>query len=581
MKHLIIGIDFGTSTTVVKWKYEGQSWQYIKPLNDPQIQNRTFIPSFVFYRKEPSERTYFGCAADQEILRPNSKGTSCRNFKMGLKYKMDSEKFKKIEPVIRDFFKFLYGQIYDQILKPGDYDNLSIYVSVPAKWSEDSRNFMEKAFKEAGFENLNNSNRKVVIRIVDEPTAAIQCLLGREAQDLMEQGILRPGVKSNVMLLDMGAGTSDIVMFQLLVTDDGTGHVKLESIENPHTFPQIDNSYFCGGSEIDKKLKSYLHDKVIPLVGDLNEWDQICSLGIIKDWKESFLSDSLRMDGECQNLPSSLNDNLKYKYRLYEFVENFSISQSAFEEYTSNHWENLNALINDAVKQYNEKYHVSAKDFDLILLTGGHSTWYCVDNLFNGKGVGVNGKIGKTNGFIKIQENPEQRIVKGNRPSETVAEGLCMQDIGVKIPQTSANNRYIEVMVGDKSSGIVNIVENGESLPIVKTLETEPIVVVNSVSDLHKFEVTLNIYEGSVASKENGYTTKLRYSGENPLKDLFCLIFGGGKRTFSFNVEISAEIDEYQKLNLNGRLLVNGTPKKSFTLDDFQRLSDKDSSKIS
>lgn len=581
MKHLIIGIDFGTSTTVVKWRYEGQSRDYIRTLSDPTDPKMTFIPSFIYHREKPSIGTFFGGEAENKFASPRNQGTPCPDFKLGLKHRLDSNEFKVYEQDIRDFFKFLYHQIYDQILRPGDYDNLTIYVSVPAKWSNDSRNFMEAAFKEAGFENLNNNIHKVDIKIVDEPTAAIQCLLGREAQVLMEQGILRPGVKSNVMLLDMGAGTSDIVMFQLLVTDDGTGHVKLESIKNPHTFPQIDKPYLCGGTEIDSLLKTCLYEKIVPHTGDIKDWDKYCDVRTIKKWKEQILNQSLIHDGVYKGIPSKLEQFLDIRYNLSDFIDSISLSKNTFEEYTSKHWKNLNALINDAVKQYNDKYQVSAKDFDLILLTGGHSTWYCVDNLFNGTGVGVNGEIGKTNGFLKIQENPEQRIIKGNRPSETVAEGLCMQDIGVKIPQTSANNRYIEVRVGDKSSGIVNIVENGESLPIVKTLETEPIVVVNSVSKLHKFEIALNIYEGSVASKENGYTTILRYSGENLLTDLLCLIFRGGERTFSFNVEISAEIDEYQKLNLNGRLLVNGDVKNYFTLDDFQRLSDKDSSENS
>jgi chaperone protein dnaK len=583
-KTMIIGIDFGTSTTVVKYKYKGHASKSIETLRDPDNTNLTTISSLIFYPTDDRD-PYFGNGALIQHTNKRRKGAFVQNFKLGLNSNPESAEFKTSASIIKDYFKFLFDQISKQILRGMEYDDILVYVSVPAKWTECACDFMYDAFMDAGFRSLNDNNHKVVVEIVDEPTAALHYMLAMEAENLMLKGLIRTGVKSNILLLDMGAGTSDIVIFQITLKDDGTGRVIFENPENLLRYPSIDNPIFCGGSEVDNIFQKYLHDctyshfqEVIP------NWNVNCSLQMVKGWKER-ISDDLKKIGEVTDLPSNLaiacevyfegkNKTVEYD----QFVNSFSINRATFEQLTYAHWGRLNTLINEAVNKYNELYGISAKDIDIVLLTGGHSSWYCVEKLFNGEG--VNNKIGKNNGFTKIIGNPGERIVQGATPSETVAEGLCMQDLDIKIPRTAANNVYIELVIDGTSSGIKQILKSGTELPCPLTqIETPEIIVTKSLYARHKFKVIMNIYEGSGIEDGNAIRSskELLYNNKSVAVNIgrfFGYLLGGFEfpTSFKFKVVIDAEMKRNQRLDLKGNLIVDGKSKWSFTMEDFRRI---------
>lgn len=582
-KTMIIGIDFGTSTTVVKYKYKGHASKSIETLRDPNNPNLTTIPSLIFYPTDDRD-PYFGNGALIQHTNKRRKGAFVQNFKLGLKSDPESVEFKTSASVIKDYFKFLFDQISKQILRGMEYDDILVYVSVPAKWTECARDFMYDSFMDAGFRSLNDNNHKVVVEIVDEPTAALHYMLAMEAESLMLKGLIRTDVKSNILLLDMGAGTSDIVMFQITLKDDGTGKVIFENPENLLRYPSIDNPIFCGGSEVDNIFQKYLHDCIYSHFQEVvPNWNANCSLQMVKEWKER-ISDDFKKIGEVTDLPSNLatacevyfegkNKTVEYD----QFVNSFSINRANFEQLTSAHWGRLNTLINEAVNKYNEIYGISAKDIDIVLLTGGHSSWYCVEKLFNGEG--VYNKIGKNNGFTKIISNPNERIVQGSNPSETVAEGLCMQDLDIKVPSTATNNVFIELVVDGTSGGIKQILNRGAELPCLLTqIETPEITVTKDLYESHKFKVLMNVYEGSEIENGNANrsSAELLYNDKNlfvNLGRLLGLIWPFDIPTsFKFKIVIDAEIKKDQRLYLKGDLMVDGKSKWSFTKEDFRRI---------
>ena len=90
---------------------------------------------------------------------------------------------------------------------------MDVYVSVPAKWDTDAREVMKRTVKKAGFgENIICEN---------EPTAAAYTMLHQHLNDFQKTKMLTVQKPMHVFMLDMGAGTTDIVIFRLKVDSEG------------------------------------------------------------------------------------------------------------------------------------------------------------------------------------------------------------------------------------------------------------------------------------------------------------------------------------------------------------------------
>lgn len=271
-KDLIIGIDFGTSTTVVRYRYKDSA--EIKAIHDPVSNNTLVIPSLITYESDENGKvinTYFGTASSQIIdgrKRIKGKQKHIKTFKLALKYDHGSSEFTEREVYLNDFFGFIYQTLYDQILNTHAYDDVIVNLSVPAKWNDDARKIMVEKFTKAGFGSLESAQHKVRIETVDEPTAAMSHLLNNSWRRLYKAGVLTPGKKATCLLLDMGAGTSDISMFQIGLKQSSGNDYTLGDAVNLHNYPRFDNPKFCGGSEIDTLFTDYLRERIYRELGD-------------------------------------------------------------------------------------------------------------------------------------------------------------------------------------------------------------------------------------------------------------------------------------------------------------------------
>ena len=424
---LIVGIDFGTSTTIVKYKIEGNDT--IVSIKDSDGVS-DIIPTAIFRPTSTDAQTLYGKVA---ISRFNGgeEGELITNFKMGL-LSSDPNVIEKSKSQIKEFLRYVYTCFYDQT-KGLNYTDSEIYVSYPAKWSSSLAQFMKEAVREAGFCGT--------IHGVFEPVAAVQNALHSHVKRLQESELLGVNKPLNILMLDMGAGTSDIYIFPLTLENCDGIYKVIPQKGTP--YPSIDDPSLCGGCEIDKMLQELIHDHLKKTLSfDDDQLNQIFTLSDAKRWKDEHLSNTLK-DNQSAGLPNKILSTIKAlesfldKNKL-EAAKNFTINRSSFEEKTKTHWETLYRMIQSAIALHAKTYNISAEDIDLVLLTGGHSAWYTVPKLFNGDGIRGNigvdhiheGQTVSASHFSKIEKEP-WRILSDPLSQESVAKGLVLYAEGL------------------------------------------------------------------------------------------------------------------------------------------------------
>jgi molecular chaperone DnaK (HSP70) len=190
----IIGIDFGTSTSVVKIK----TYKDDQPIDAREVadyvrfDNKDSLPTLVY---ETTDGRYLvGFEAENAAV----KGVLHQNFKLdlistGLSIREEAKKYTEI------FLKYLFDTYNEQKNYFPACDLETTYISYPAKWSDELREIMINLVQKVGFKNVKG---------LDEPTAAIHTVLVQESGKLN----LNDNDSAYILMIDMGAGTTDLVL---------------------------------------------------------------------------------------------------------------------------------------------------------------------------------------------------------------------------------------------------------------------------------------------------------------------------------------------------------------------------------
>lgn len=455
----IIGIDFGTSTTVVRVHNAGAGNRVV-PL---AINAQRTIPTIAF-RPKDSDEIYYGYDAQAKIDSEED-GALYENFKMDL-ISEDEEKRNQAEVLIEGFLRYVYVH-YQNLLNGGAFDpaeEVKVYVSHPAKWNSYARNLMKQSVERVGFCNQAN------IALKDEPTAAMLAVIHEKNGELKQTGMLLENQKYKTMMIDMGAGTTDIVLCTYRVANG-----KLE-IDDIFTYPSASAPGLCGGREIDDAIMSEAERFV-------NRMQQKPSASgkkalykfrhRVKKWKALTVSPTLRQ-GKVQPEPDEIagfRDTLsEFGVPVMNEAERFSISREYFEAFTRNHWMQWAELIKGAFNEAKGSRYNSLncpkrpEDVDLLIITGGHSQWYIVPEYLSGKKSFAN--LPAIN-FTKIQERPNC-LVQSADPQETVAVGLCHLDEDVVGTIAASNDIAISFTCERKYLGTCELIKKGTPLPFEK-----------------------------------------------------------------------------------------------------------------
>ena len=562
-KILKVGIDFGTSTTVVRVLVDGSDTiDFVK-----DDKGNSVIPTIIFQRN--NGKKLYGERAEKAISN-GSEGLPIRNFKMDL---LDPDEIKrdKAKEHIYDFLSYIYELYSNCEYSFPEHDETQVLISCPAKWPESLRTYMKETVKQVGFgDNVND---------ISEPIAASIFSIKKHRKELLQKKIIATDKVLNVLMADLGAGTSDVTIFQLTIDEDG--HVKCDKTLS---YPNISNPNTCGGREIDDLLAKDVLEKC-----GLSLDPQLFPAFAAKKWKEDLVSDSLK-DEDVLSAPNYIIGKDGGNISVKEQIKAYKINRNSFETLTSSHWEALYSIIRGAVMKYKEKCNIGAEDIDLILLTGGHSLWYCVEDLF--LGIGVNGFIGKDYkndkgeiipalNFKKIKENPKLRIIREANPQETVANGLCLQDSLIDVTTLSCNNVWVKFSVNEAESPKYQVVEIGDVIPLCKEFKfsmKKKHRLVNTDPDIYIYG-----YSGETLANSKMDCTKVKLEKDPLLLKIFVTTITLGLLLivdwWEYKCQIQVSIDSNNQLDYCGKVtqfhIVNkdGKPDKPSKVWEFKKNS--------
>ena len=163
-----IGLDFGTTTTVVTYRdYDAKNAGDIKPV---MFDGTDYIPTLVLKEGTITNKKGMTRHHDEAFGRDAENADAfhsflMRNFKMDL-ISTNPATRKEAQELTRKFFVYLHQQYSAKALEKKDnpITEVSTVVTYPAKFPKDVQNFLKEAAEKAEFRN---------IQLLDESKAAM------------------------------------------------------------------------------------------------------------------------------------------------------------------------------------------------------------------------------------------------------------------------------------------------------------------------------------------------------------------------------------------------------------------------
>lgn len=262
-----VGIDFGTSTTVVSVAHVDDNTGKIISVNleieqedfDGAMITDTLVPSVIAFI--PPKRLLVGSGAYKLKGNPDfrTNGNLWHSFKMGLGVAMgpewaefsDSEYIHSPQDASKWFFRYLKTKIIKAVEEYGWSTDIQYAVSVPASFESNQRAALLQALSDAGI-NVNGKS------LIDEPNAAFIGYVNPEELINNTPIKIKSGYTPKVLVFDFGAGTCDISILGISADFEGF-HSSNLSISQ---FTEL------GGNDIDRLIaENYLVPKVLKKAG--------------------------------------------------------------------------------------------------------------------------------------------------------------------------------------------------------------------------------------------------------------------------------------------------------------------------
>lgn len=403
-----IGVDFGTTTSVIHYVDYDESGKIIRDLDVLfEDSNNPTVPTMILLAGEKKDKR------GRTIKNDECYGWNAYNksewheflqseFKIGL-LSQDEEIRTQSKQLTQKFFRFLYQQ-YDgakEKAKGEQVTTVTTYVTYPGQFHS-IRNFLRQAAEDAGFPN---------VQMLTEAEAAMYYTLNIDTSKKEEVFDQFKEHKINVMLADLGGGTTDIAIYSYDLT--GNHDHKLLGF-----YPKDGEKRF-GGSKVDDLLCDFFHNEAFEQTGQnveliLGKKDSAFGRRLlkkaVKEWKETTLAPNLD-DPDCceETSPGNLNWlNLDIE------IDRAALEQDILQNYLPIFSELINGALSDTKQSGTE---LSGKDIDVVMLTGGHSRWYFVKDMLLGKRGTIDlPKIKQSEGkrIITFDTNAQMVVARGS-----------------------------------------------------------------------------------------------------------------------------------------------------------------------
>lgn len=278
-KSIILGIDFGTTNSVVSYYDKG-----------PVVLKdgiNSLIPSKVYM----GEKKYFGNHIPSKLS--INRSLLIENFKSKIH---DSGASIETCEIIKLYFRYLFTIVKEKF---NDVTDFQAVLTVPSNFNDIQRNIILNNAKSSGFD---------VIRLINEPTAAAFSY----GLDRIEWNQCDESSDNNILVFDIGGGTFDVSLMEVSLEEDNC------------FFEVVDSFGFnnLGGNNFTDEIYKYINK---------NESDQSNSLNReSKLWQEcnkvkeklsylkrveynNFIFDSNNFKDICRNLLDSIKNEIWIK----------------------------------------------------------------------------------------------------------------------------------------------------------------------------------------------------------------------------------------------------------------------------
>lgn len=418
-----IGVDFGTTTSAVYYANvydDGTTQGHFLHFPDG---HSNYVPTLIYKPADEGE-VCFGWQA--EARGDNDPEHLYGEFKMEL---LDSQKAEAAERRTRQFFKYMYKIYQNKAIQiSGDEinsANTSTVVTYPAIFTDTQREILKKAAEDAGFPNVSMLTESEAAMWYASTTSS-----GESERILSHLG----KSKITAMSIDMGAGTTDISVFEYDCDSKRVvsilGHsedVKRNDSGREITF---------GGREIDGILADFYKRQIGPgLYENLGKGNaKLGERALLRDtqiFKETTVSRELNKGNAVPFPPSSLI--LPIMQLNPDAYSSMALNRERFEVISGKYLEQFNRLIENALEDAGKK----SGEIDVVVLTGGHSVWHFVQDMLCSPGGPLKLNVLKVGGkqvWPIIRFEGEERVA--------VARGAAMWQPTMWQPSKSPEELY-------------------------------------------------------------------------------------------------------------------------------------------
>ena len=247
---------------------------------------------------------------------------------------------------------------------------VDVTITIPAAFNSDERNATLEAARLAGFQQVN---------LLDEPTAVLLNYLNTTSVLDEECDDLDFSEKKRILVYDIGGGTLDISVAEVIENDDGDFNVNILGRSKRMDF---------GGDDIDKYIAAYFleeFEKLNPSIETRSLEDQSRIISRI-------VSNAEMAKIELNDEVDKAGDNERRKMRAKKTVNFEIINGLKLTDIVIND-EILRKILSDVISEYGEllepirrtlkEIKLHHKNIDLVLLTGGSGKFYLIGEVLN------------------------------------------------------------------------------------------------------------------------------------------------------------------------------------------------------